>query len=243
MQILMSSRLVTAPQPVSANRAEQSSRVACVASDDEQLTVEVRKAVEGRGITVRHFRSAFDYLACERPDIETCLLIGRNLTDMTGLELQRMVVKMHGPPIVFVSAERDIPSCVRAIKGGALDFLTLPFADAHLIDVMEIAFKKDQALLAARLREDDLYRRWQSLTSREAEVMRYVVAGFLNKQTAAELSITENTVQVHRGRVMRKMEADSFAALVRMSLRLEGGKGRLPARVPPGEGWMQSPVA
>jgi DNA-binding CsgD family transcriptional regulator len=110
------------------------------------------------------------------------------------------------------------------MKAGALDFLALPFVDAHLLDVMETAFKKDNAASAATLQEEELYRRWRSLTSREAEVMRYVVAGFLNKQTAGELNIAENTVQVHRGRIMRKMHADSFAALVRMSLRLEGRK-------------------
>lgn len=124
------------------------------------------------------------------------------------------------PPTIVLSEAGDIPSCVRAIRGGAHDFLTLPLMAPHLIESIRTAFEKDEQVIAIRRENDSLRRRWKSLTSREAEVMRYVVDGFLNKQTASELSITENTVQVHRGRVMRKMGADSFAALVRMSLKL-----------------------
>jgi FixJ family two-component response regulator len=133
-----------------------------------------------------------------------------------------MLAPTSPPPIIFLSDRRDIPFCVRAIKEGAIDFLTLPLTTPHLLKAMEAAFAKDGAALLLRQQGGDLRNRWQSLTSREAEVMRYAVGGFLNKQTAAELSIAENTVQVHRGRVMRKMGADSFAALVRMALELAG---------------------
>jgi FixJ family two-component response regulator len=196
------------------------SGVAYIVIDDERLTNEIRAAVESHGFRAHCFRSGFQYLAYRRPGIASCLLISGQLADMTGLDLQRMTAGTQGPPIIFLSNEGDIPSCVRAIKEGALDFLTLPFVSSHLLEAVETAFRKDHAALAVRRQDEDLRNRWRSLTSREAEVMRYAVAGFLNKQTAAELKIAENTVQVHRGRVMRKMQADSFATLVRMSLRL-----------------------
>jgi FixJ family two-component response regulator len=223
MQTFMSDRQMqsTFRRPGEAPRR---SRMVYVACDDEQICADVRSALNGHNVLMRCFRSGFEYLACERSRTESCLLIGGHLADMSGLELQRMVAQTQGPPVIFLSDQGDLPSCVRAMKAGALDFFAIPFVDTHLLDVMEAAFKKDRAALAAKLQEEELYRRWRSLTSREAEVMRYVVAGFLNKQTAGELNIAENTVQVHRGRVMRKMQADSFAALVRMSLQLESRK-------------------
>jgi FixJ family two-component response regulator len=139
---------------------------------------------------------------------------------MSGLDLQRLLSRTFSPPIIFLSDDGDIPSCVRAIKEGAHDFLTLPLMTTYLLKAMEAAFERDRSARALRQYNQSLRSRWRSLTPREAEVMRYVVDGFLNKQTAGELRITENTVQVHRGRVMRKMEADSLAALVSMALRL-----------------------
>ena len=200
--------------------ARDLSQIAYLVTDDEQLGQDVSAIIKSQGVRTQWFRSASAYLACKRPDVASCLLISRRLSDMSGLDLQRTLASASSPPIIFLSDDGDIPSCVRAIKEGAHDFLTLPFIGSHLLTAMQSAFRMDQTAFALRREEEELRNRWRSLTSREAEVMRYVVGGFLNKQTAYELRITENTVQVHRGRVMRKMCADSFAALVRMSLRL-----------------------
>jgi FixJ family two-component response regulator len=140
---------------------------------------------------------------------------------MCGFELQRRLAHTFSPPIIFLSTDGDIPSCARAIKEGALDFLTLPSITSRLVRAMEAAFRRHASTLRFWGEHEALRRRWLSLTSREAEVMRYVVDGFLNKQTAGELRIAENTVQVHRGRVMKKMRADSLASLVCMALRLD----------------------
>ena len=195
-------------------------RIAYLVTNDEQLGCDLSEAIEFCGIRAEWFRSGSEYLSCNRPEIASCLLISQQLSDMSGRDFQRLLAPTFSPPIIFLSDHGDIPACVRAIKEGAHDFLTLPLITPHLLDAMEAAFKKDEAALVLRQQSGDLRNRWRSLTPREAEVMRYVVGGFLNKQTASELRITENTVQVHRGRVMRKMRADSFAALVRMSLQL-----------------------
>ncbi|WP_263356758.1 response regulator transcription factor [Acidicapsa ligni] len=208
--------------------ARDLSQVAYVVTDDELLGQEVSSIIQSQGVRTQLFRSAAAYLGCKHPDVASCLFIGRSLSDMSGLDLQRTLAYTVAPPIIFLSDDGDIPSCVRAIKEGAHDFLTLPVISSHLLMVMQSAFKREQVALALRREEEDLRNRWRSLTSREAEVMRYVVGGFLNKQTAYELRITENTVQVHRGRAMRKMRADSFASLVCMSLRLaEHGENAL----------------
>ena len=195
-------------------------KIAYIVTDDELLGNAVGCMIEANGIRAKWFRSDLEYLVYERPEVASCLLISRRLSDSSGLDLQGMLKGNHIPPIIVLSDDGDIPSCVRAIKDGAHDFLTLPLTTSRLLDAMNAAFQKDRANLVVRQENEDLRNRWRSLTSREAEVMRYVVGGFLNKQTAAELRITENTVQVHRGRVMRKMQADSFAALVRIALKV-----------------------
>jgi FixJ family two-component response regulator len=196
------------------------SRIVYIVTDDEQLGGDLRTASEASGIHVKWFRSALEYLAYKKPAVVSCLLISPQLSDMCGLDLQRLLAPTFSPPIIFLSYDGDIPSCVRAIREGAHDFLLLPLITSNLLKAMEAAFKKDQAAHVLHDEIEDLRNRWRSLTSREAEVMRYVVAGYLNKQTAGELSIAENTVQVHRGRVMRKMRADSVPMLVRFSLCL-----------------------
>jgi FixJ family two-component response regulator len=196
------------------------SRIAYVVSDDEQLAGCIRSMTEGSGIHLKWFQSASGYFAYTRPVVASCLFISRRMSDMSGLDFQRELAPTMSPPIIFLSDDWDISLCVRAIRQGAYDFLNLPLIASQLLGTLESAFRKDEAAIAVRQEDEDLLRRWRSLTSREAEVMRYAVAGFLNKQTAGELRIAENTVQVHRGRVMRKMCANSFAALVRMSIRL-----------------------
>jgi FixJ family two-component response regulator len=209
-------------QPANPTRLDshELSRVAYIVTDEGQLGADVSAITDANGIRAKWFRSASGYLDYQRPEVPSCLLISLRLSNMSGLDFQRMLAGTITPPIILVSDDGDIPSCVCAMREGAHDFLTLPLVPSHLLNTMNAAFRKDTAALVVRQEREGLRKRWRSLTSREAEVMRYVVGGFLNKQTAAELSITENTVQVHRGRVMRKMRADSFATLVRMSLKL-----------------------
>jgi FixJ family two-component response regulator len=210
----------TAPSNRTAGKSCDPCRIAYIVTGDEQLVVHLSGMIEGTGIQIKWFQSASEYLVHQRPMVATCLLISRRISDMSGLDLQRKLEPAMRPPTIFLSEDGDISVGVRAIKEGAHDVLTIPVTASQLLETMEAAFNKDQAAMVMRENDEALLRRWRSLTRREAEVMRYAVAGFLNKQTAAELSITENTVQVHRGRVMRKMRADSFAALVRMALRL-----------------------
>lgn len=197
-------------------------QVAYIITDDKRLGADLVTFVEANHIRAKWFTSASDYLSYKRPDLASCLILSRRLSDGPHLDVLGLLTGMVVPPIIVLSDAGDIPSCVSAIRKGAHDFLTLPLMANRLQEALSTAFKKDEAAIALRHEHEALRQRWRSLTSREAEVMRYVVDGFLNKQTAAELRITENTVQVHRGRVMRKMEADSFAALVRMSLKLAG---------------------
>jgi FixJ family two-component response regulator len=197
-----------------------SSRIAYIVTDDEQLVVHVSGMIGNVGIQIKCFRSPPEYFGYKRPAVASCLLISRRISDMSGFDLQCKLQLATCPPIIFLSDVGDISLGVRAIKEGAHDFLTIPVITSQLLETMEAAFNKDRAAIVMRQKDEDLLCRWRSLTRREAETMRYAVGGFLNKQTAAELRITENTVQVHRGRVMRKMRADSFASLVRMSLRL-----------------------
>jgi len=155
------------------------------------------------------------------PDRIACVILDLNLPDIDGLDIQRKLAETGGPPVIFVTAHADILSGVRAMKNGAIDFMTNPFDCNQLIAAVEIAFAQDRKRRQERVERLTLLRRWDSLTPREAEVFHCTVAGLLNKQGAAELGIAENTYQVHRGRVMRKMEANSLADLVRMSTRLE----------------------
>ena len=191
-----------------------------VLSDDPKLHREIHAVVEASDVQTFWFRSASLYLAHQRSSSSSCLLVSPRLSDRCEVDLQRVLAGIFAPPVILLFADRDIASCVRAIKDGAHDVLTLPLIKDRFLDAIRTAFEVDRQNLLLRDESERLRSRWHSLTSREAEVMRYVVGGFLNKQTAAELRIAENTVQVHRGRVMRKMGADSFAELVRLSLKL-----------------------
>jgi len=221
-QSAIQTRASRAPRSISQidRKASEGSRVAYVLSDDPKLHHEVHAVVHASDVQTCWFRSASRYLAHRRSASSSCILASPRLSDMCGFELQRVLTGTFAPPIILLSDDRDIPSCVRAIKDGAHDVLTLPLIKEHLLHAMLSAFEIDRRNLLLRDENEKLRGRWRSLTSREAEVMRYAVDGFLNKQTAAELRIAENTVQVHRGRVMRKMGADSFAELVRFSLKL-----------------------
>jgi FixJ family two-component response regulator len=142
---------------------------------------------------------------------------------MNGLELQRRIGQGYHPPIIFLTGHGDIPSSVRAIKAGALDFLTKPFSDQELLGLIHTALSQDLERRSKLAELNDLQRRFQTLTQREREVMGLVVQGLLNKQAAARLGISENTLQIHRTHVMHKMEAGSLADLVRMAGNLGAG--------------------
>jgi FixJ family two-component response regulator len=174
-----------------------------------------------KGFSVVTYRSAAEYMAAQQDEKSTCLILDLILPDANGLELQSRLAGSLSPPIIFVTAHGDPIAVVRAMKNGAIDFMLEPVDFGQLMATVELAFAEDLKKRNENIELTSLLRRWQSLTPRETEVFHYTVAGLLNKQAAAELGVAENTYQVHRGRVMRKMQANSLADLVRMSTKLE----------------------
>ena len=174
-----------------------------------------------QGMTVATFRTAGDYIAAGRTESPACVVLDLTLPDMDGLEMQDRLADSGAPPVIFVTAYCDPASVVRAMKSGAIDFLIEPIDYSRLVASVELALLQDVRRRNDLVERTCLLTRWQSLTPRETEVFHLTVAGLLNKQGAAELGIAQNTYQVHRGRVMRKMKAESLADLVRMATRLE----------------------
>jgi FixJ family two-component response regulator len=166
------------------------------------------------------FGSAAEYLAYARPDLPACLVLDVKLPDINGLEFQKQIAAEHHPPIVFITGYGDIPSSVDAIKRGAVDFLTKPFSETELMQAIHAAIDQDRKLRQEAAELDSLQKRLAGLTPREREVLPLVVSGLLNKQAAAQLGISEITLQIHRGKIMHKMAAASLADLVRIAERL-----------------------
>ena len=166
------------------------------------------------------FGSAAEYIAYPKPDVPACLILDVELPDINGLDLQSQILQGDHPPIVFVTGHGDIRSSVRAIKAGAVDFLTKPFVEAELIRAIRAAIAQDREARRRRAELAELNDRFSSLTPREREVLPLIVSGLLNKQTAAQLGISEVTIQIHRGKIMHKMRAGSLAELVRMAAAL-----------------------
>jgi len=191
-----------------------------VVDDDERVRGSIEDLLHSCGMVVAEFGSAADYLKHEKPAIPACLILDIELPDMNGLELQRRLLGTPHPPIVFITGHGDIPSSVRAMKAGAIDFLPKPFTPAQLLASVEAALALDRERLAAATEVQDLRDRYNLLTPREREVLPLVVLGLVNKQAAFSLGISEVTYQIHRGSIMRKMEAPSLADLVRMSIKL-----------------------
>jgi FixJ family two-component response regulator len=160
-------------------------------------------------------------MAYPRPDAPSCLILDVELPDINGLDLQSRTAQENHPQIVFITGHGDIPSSVRAMKAGAVDFLTKPFRESDLMRAINAAIAQDREVRRKRAELAELRERFFSLTPREREVMPLVVSGLLNKQAAAKLGISEITLQIHRGNIMRKMEAGSLAELVRMATTLE----------------------
>lgn len=176
---------------------------------------------QSKRLRVACFRTAAEYVAAQRDDRPACLILDLILPDLDGLEIQRRLVGSGAPPIIFVTARGDAVSAARAMKNGAIDFLIEPIDYGQLIADVELAFGQDRRKRKELVESRSLLVRWDTLTPRETEVFHHTVAGLLNKQAADELGVAENTYQVHRGRVMRKMKANSLADLVRMSTKLE----------------------
>jgi FixJ family two-component response regulator len=174
-------------------------------------------ALEMHAVT---FGSAAEYIASPKPDLPGCLLLDVDLPDVNGLAFQSQIKNERHPPIVFITGHGDVPSSVRAIKGGAVDFLMKPLDQRALMQAIHSAIELDRNSRRERTDLMQLRRSLSELTPREREVLPLVVSGLLNKQAAAELGISEVTLQIHRSRVMRKMGADSVAALVRMAAAL-----------------------
>src|SRR5690606_3998111 len=192
-----------------------------VVDDDPRLREALGELLASHGMHAVAFASAGDYIAAEKPDLPACLLLDVELPDINGLDLQGQIAEGEHPPIVFLTGHGDIPSSVRAIKHGAVDFLTKPFNDTDLMAAIKAALDRDREIRSERAEMGVLRQRYRALTPREREVLPLVVSGLLNKQAAAELGISEVTLQLHRRNVMRKMSASSLADLVRIAERLQ----------------------
>jgi FixJ family two-component response regulator len=193
-----------------------------VVDDDSSIREAIKSLVTLSGLRVETFGTAQEFLQTKRPDLPGCVVLDVELPGLSGLELQRELAP-HGIklPIIFITGYGDIPMSVRAMKAGALEFLTKPFRDQDLLDAIQQALERDRAARQHSREIAELRERFDALTSREREVMSLVVAGWLNKQIGFELKISEITVKIHRGRVMSKMGAQSLAELVRMAQRRE----------------------
>jgi FixJ family two-component response regulator len=193
-----------------------------VVDDDSSIREAIESLVELAGPRVETFGTAQEFLRSERPDLPGCVVLDVELPGLSGLDLQRELAA-HGIrlPIIFITGYGDIPMSVRAMKAGAVEFLTKPFQDQDLLDAIHQALEQDRAARKHLKETAELREHYDALTAREREVMILVVGGWLNKQIGFELGISEITVKIHRGRVMDKMGAQSLADLVRMAERLE----------------------
>jgi len=196
-----------------------------VVDDDRRMREALTSLIESVGLRVTAYGSAAEFLDAEKPDAPACLVLDLQLPGENGLELQRQLADGNGPPIVFITGHGDIPSSVRAMKAGAIEFLPKPFAEQELLQAIDAALIADRAGRRERAELAELQKHYARLTPREREVLPFVVAGLANKQTAAELGTSEITIGVHRGQIMRKMGARSLAELVRMADRLALTRG------------------
>jgi len=192
-----------------------------IVDDDRRICESLADLLSTFDLEVVTFGSAAEYLAYPKPDVPACLILDVKLPDINGLDLQGQIGEGNHPQIVFITGHGDIPTSVRAIKAGAVDFLTKPFTEADLMRAIHTAIAQDRDARRKRTKLSELRQRLSSLTPREREVLPLVVSGLLNKQAAAQLGISEITIQIHRGKIMQKMGASSLPELVRMAGTLE----------------------
>ena len=194
--------------------------VVFVVDDDPRVRDALTTLLASAGLEVAAFASATAFLEADKPDTPACLLLDLDLPDISGLELQKELLERQAPPIVFLTGHGDIPSSVKAMKAGAVEFLSKPVGDDELLSAIDAAIALDRTARSQRAELSDLKRRYERLTPREREVLPYVVAGLANKVTASELGTSVVTIAIHRGHIMQKMGARSLAELVRLADKL-----------------------
>jgi FixJ family two-component response regulator len=199
---------------------ESERSVVFVVDDDARVREALTTLLESAGLEVISFPSAKAFLEVDRPDAAGCLLLDLDLPDISGLQLQAELLEQQAPPIVFLTGHGDIPSSVKAMKAGAVEFLSKPVGDAELMRAIAVAIDVDRAARHRRAEHLELQRRYDRLTARERQVLPYVVAGLANKVTASDLGTSVVTIAIHRGHIMQKMGAQSLAELVRLADKL-----------------------
>jgi FixJ family two-component response regulator len=193
-----------------------------IIDDDRGMRQAVQDLVESVGLRAESFATGQEFLNKRRTSDPSCLVLDVRLPQMSGLDFQQRLTEIGMQiPIIFITAHGDIPMSVRALKSGAVEFLTKPFRDQDLLDAIQQALQRDRVVQEHEAEVRELRERYQGLTAREREVMGFVVSGLLNKQIASEIGASEATVKIHRGNLMEKMQADSLVELVRMADKLK----------------------
>ena len=200
---------------------EATNELVYIVDDEANVGEALSTLLRANGKRVQIFTSGQDFIVFTRRDSCACLILDLKMPGLSGLEVQRLISAKTSIPVIFLTGRGDIPSTVRAMKGGAVDFLTKPVDEEALLASVERALRQDRASRQEAGEHAMLVARYESLTPREREVLPLLIRGLLNKQAAFELGITEYTVQIHRGHIMRKMEADSFATLVKLAGKLK----------------------